>query len=69
MSYIAPNTTSGHQELAGGPEEGRHHLKHAQDFEKNSDAINHTPYTKYQNSILGRNKRSVQHNISHLKQD
>lgn len=59
---IAPNTTS-------GKGSGGYKLKYAQDFEKDKGALKNTPYCRYQDRIMGENKRITDSNISKLKQD
>jgi len=60
---IAPNTVSGNDK--GNSK----HEKYAQDWDKPSGALEGTPYSKYQGSIMSRNKSTVKKNLNNLKQD
>lgn len=43
--------------------------KYAQDWDRESGALEKTPYSMYQNSIQNRNTSSVKKNLNDLKQD
>lgn len=62
---IAKNTTSGmkHGHNRENPSHGD------MGFHKGPDAINHTPYARYQDSIQGRNRKIEDRNLRNLKQD
>lgn len=69
MAYIAPNTTSGKREMAEPTLQGSHSLKYEQNWDKSPEAINKTPYMKYQNGIMGRDAAKVKRSMGKLKQD
>jgi hypothetical protein len=60
---IAPNTVS------GADKGNMKHEKYAQDWDRSSNALESTPYSKYQDSIQKRNTNSEKKNLDHLKQD
>lgn len=63
MGNVASNT------VEGGYKGGGHHKKHPQDFEKGPDALNSTPYSKYQDGIQKRNHQTMTKSKAKLKQD